>query len=55
MRFKERFLLDEIVKGTGLPDHALLTDFLMRMFALDPQERASCHELLEHEWLRSTQ
>ncbi|GJE89697.1 kinase-like protein [Phanerochaete sordida] len=51
MRFAERCLLEDIIKGTGIPDAPLVTDFLLRMFALDPAERASCHELREHKWL----
>ena len=55
MRLTERFMLKYIIEGTGLANASLLTDFLLRMFALDPQDRATCHELLEHKWLNPAQ
>ncbi|KAL6302252.1 kinase-like protein [Sparassis latifolia] len=40
------------IQGRGPPQDAdMFVDFLNLMFKLDPAERASCEELLDHPWL----
>lgn len=35
-----------------MPDAELFIDFLRLTFALDPNERAKCSDLLAHPWLK---
>ncbi|KAI0668112.1 kinase-like protein [Trametes maxima] len=48
---KDRVSLDEAILQQDAPDAALFADFLRLTFALDPDERATCGDLLKHPWL----
>ncbi|KAJ3013379.1 hypothetical protein NUW54_g1615 [Trametes sanguinea] len=39
------------IRKRNAPDAAAFIDFLGRTFALEPAERATCRELLDHPWL----
>ncbi|CCM05283.1 uncharacterized protein FIBRA_07495 [Fibroporia radiculosa] len=45
--------LSDSIRRRGSPDAELFIDFLQLMLRLDPAERASCSQLLAHEWLNS--
>ncbi|KAL7284884.1 hypothetical protein ACG7TL_002198 [Trametes sanguinea] len=42
---------DLYIRMRNAPDAAAFIDFLRRTFALEPAERATCRELLDHPWL----
>ncbi|OSC96903.1 kinase-like protein [Trametes coccinea BRFM310] len=42
---------DLYIRMRNAPDAAAFVDFLRRTFALEPAERATCRELLDHPWL----
>ncbi|KAI8970726.1 kinase-like protein [Trametes punicea] len=46
-----RIPFDQAVRGRDTPDAALFADFLRLTFALDPDKRATCRDLLNHPWL----
>ncbi|KAI0643460.1 kinase-like protein [Trametes meyenii] len=48
---KDRVSLDKAILQQDAPDAALFADFLRLTFALDPDERATCGDLLKHPWL----
>ncbi|OBZ68269.1 Serine/threonine-protein kinase SRPK [Grifola frondosa] len=50
---ESRGSLEMSIKDLGsLPDIDIFIDFLKRMLRLDPEQRASLDELLQHEWLK---
>ncbi|OBZ67867.1 Serine/threonine-protein kinase SRPK [Grifola frondosa] len=51
-----RLPLEESIKEQAAPpDVDVFVDFLKLMLTLDPEQRASLDELLEHEWLREVE
>ncbi|CDO72002.1 hypothetical protein BN946_scf184943.g37 [Trametes cinnabarina] len=48
---ERRVPFDKAVRERDTPDASLFADFLRLTFALDPDKRATCRELLQHPWL----
>ncbi|OCH88852.1 kinase-like protein [Obba rivulosa] len=48
----ERSSIDVRIRKRAAPDADIFIDFLNLMFTLDPAKRASCEDLLAHEWLK---
>ncbi|OCH83798.1 kinase-like protein [Obba rivulosa] len=48
----ERTSIDVSIRKRGAPDADMFIDFLKLMLTLDPAKRASCEDLLAHEWLK---
>ncbi|OCH85614.1 kinase-like protein [Obba rivulosa] len=47
----QRISIDAKIRKRGAPDADRFIDFLKLMLTLDPEKRASCEDLLAHEWL----
>ncbi|KAL7278327.1 hypothetical protein ACG7TL_008303 [Trametes sanguinea] len=48
---ERRIPFDKAVRERDTPDAPLFADFLRLTFALDPDKRATCRDLLRHPWL----